>query len=839
MRTRRIHSAACLSLALLLVFASGCRTAQGKPDQEPGGTDLIVEQFEINGMEAFDIAELESGLATQQDPGWRASIPWMPLIGADHSYFNRIEWRRDLDRIRTFYKVRGYFDAKIASQSIIKSPKRNAVRIRLRISEGQPTLVDEIRIEGDEGLTQADRDGLLDKLAVKKGEVFRQNDYIRALSQLLSRLRSRSYAYAEVSGRVVVRPGEQSARVVFFLDPGPRAKFGEIQIVGTEEIPDRFIREAIPFEKGEPYSSDALEAAQQDIYALEVFSLVSVLPEHEAERALSAVQEDGEDQPAESDKQARGQPTGHDSDSTTTEGEEKLPTEAPASEQIVEQDPDDEQPAAPATGAMGISDIIGNAQQEAEQRATLDPSVPIVVRVKEARMWNAEIGAGFALESNRQDVHGQLNWSSRNFLGGLRKLRHFNSVGYAWAFNARDTNPLTPAFLSDPAQIDNQGVVYSSELEFRQPQFLERLTNLRIQPAIRRDLEVGYDYLNPSLAIGVDREFFRHLTIALNYNLSFYNFDYDANALDPERTPLGVDFEERFLLEYLTQRFTLDYRDSPLNPTRGFQATLQVQEANNYVFGGEFDFLKFVASVAGYVPFRLGTEWVLALRAELGAIYNIEDPREADGQSRTRRVPTLNRFYSGGKGRFRGLGRKLISPYRVGSFRLGEEFSVRAPSPGEADVVPVGGRTKLELAVEPRFRLVRNLLDVGDLWGAVYYDAATILQGQLMIQTAANESLGLGIVDEVDLMDTLIHSVGAGVWWVTPVGPVRIDFAWTLSPLSNDPRFRTCRSLETEGVNSPVETGLQDCDFVPLDQDPIQQQLNLDYSFFIGIGHSF
>ncbi|MGM0558225.1 MAG: BamA/TamA family outer membrane protein [Myxococcota bacterium] len=849
MITRRIHRAALFALGLLLILSgTSCRTVKAKPDGEPGSTNMIVERFEIRGVEAFDVGEIKSGLATQQDPGWRTSISWMPLIGADHEYFNRIEWRRDLERIRTFYRTRGYFDAKIASESIVRGPDGERVRIRLQISEGQPTEISEIRVEGEDGLRAEDRRGLLEGLPVKKGKRFVQEDYLRSKSRLLSRLRTRSYAYADVSGRVVITPTDRDAKIVFFIDPGPRATFGEVQIVGNEEIPERFIREAISIDPGDPYSNDALDRAQEDIYALEVFSLVSVLPEHEAEQALSSFREDAasrgdsqeDSQPSESRSDQDEDQDGSAEDQSTT----TLPDDGgPASTDIIDQKPDDEDETArdrpPARGPMGISDIVGSAQTSAEQRTTLDPSVPIIVRVKEARMWSAELGVGVSIESNRQDIHGKINWSSRNFLGGLRKLRHFNTVGYAWAFNSQDTNLLRPAFLADPSQIDNQGVVFSSELEFRQPQFFERLTNLRIQPAIRRDVEVGFDYLNPSLAVGIDRTFFRHLTIALNYNLSFYSFNYDASALDPESTPLGVDFQERFLLEYLTQRFTLDYRDSPLNPTRGFQANLQIQEANNYIFGGEFDFLKFVTSIQGYIPFDLGTKWVLALRAELGAIYNIEDPETQDGRSSTRRVPTLNRFYSGGKGQMRGLGRKLISPYRVGSFRISDQFVNRAPPPSDADVVPVGGLTKLELAVEPRFRLVKSLLDVGDLWGAVYYDAATVLSGQFLLQTDANESLGLPVVDEASLMDTLIHSVGAGVWWVTPVGPVRVDFAWTLTPLQNDPRYRTCRRVESVGINSPVETGTADCDYVPLSEDPIQQQLNLDYSFFIGIGHSF
>ena len=133
---------------------------------------------------------------------------------------------------------------------------------------------------------------------------------------------------------------------------------------------------------------------------------------------------------------------------------------------------------------------------------------------------------------------------------------------------------------------------------------------------------------------------------------------------------------------------------------------------------------------------------------------------------------------------------------------------------------------------------VRNLAEVGDLWGTVFYDVATVLSEQLLFSTAASESLERGTASLDDLYSSLLHGVGAGAFWLTPVGPVRADFALTLNDLSDDPRFRTC-GPPSRVRDEVTQTGRTDCEFLPVEQDPVQQQLNLDYSFFIGIGHSF
>jgi outer membrane protein assembly factor BamA len=282
------------------------------------------------------------------------------------------------------------------------------------------------------------------------------------------------------------------------------------------------------------------------------------------------------------------------------------------------------------------------------------------------------------------------------------------------------------------------------------------------------------------------------------------------------------------------RRIALDLRDSPLNPQSGFYSSLSFQEAGSYLLGGDFQFLKVVWANEGYVPLDLLTRWVFAARFRVGAIYNNE-PVETNevGDTQADPIPIENRLYGGGANSLRGLGRNNLSFFRVGNFRPDRPASVDT-----VEVIPIGGLTLAEASFEPRFRLMRDLAGVGPLWGLAFFDVATILEQQLFYSTTASESLGIGSADFSDITDSLISAVGAGAFWLTPVGPVRADFSVTLNDLSNDPRFRTCGPASR--VRDEVsQTGRSDCEFLPVERDPVQQQINLDYSFFIGVGHSF
>lgn len=827
-----------LLLLIALPWAGACSTtdaAQKKTTLNPGQTELRIASFKIQGTKRFSESTIKDGLVTTEDPGWRAAMPWMPLIGAEHQYFNSLDWERDLERIQIFYAMHGYFNARVVNKSIVQSQEKDEVRISITISEGEPTMLTEMDIEGLEPLADELREEIVKDLALEVGEVFTQEKYQQTRRALATRLKRRSFAYAQTTGRATIDPETDSARVQFFLDPGPHASFGEVYIIGNDQIETRFIEDALTIKPGEDYSAHQLDLLQADIYDMGVFSLVSVLPAHEASQEL--LEQAGIDPASVQLEQEEGQPSAlqQESDDSLSAGARQMSEgDRPSEDEIQVQDPDaDDEDDDDMMGAMGISDLLAEAQSMAEARTELDQSVPIIVRVKEARLWNVEVGAGVSVGTNRSDIHGLANWSSQNFLGGLRKLEHFNTAGYAWAANDSGYNLATPLWFGGKSEAANQGVFLESRLQFRQPQFLEKKTIFKSGVSLKRNIEVGYTVWNPAGMIGVERKFWRHLNLELNYRLSYFSYQDVGQALltTPE---LGVEYAPDYLLEYLEQRATLDFRDDPFNPTSGFLSSLTFQEAGSYVAGGDFDFLKVAWANQAYLPFSLLTDWVLAGRFRVGAIYNTETTqRDESGRSTTRAVPIESRFYAGGAGSLRGLGRNNLSYFRVGSYDPSNPADIK-----KVEVIPVGGVTVLEASIEPRFQLMENLAGVGPLWGVLFYDVATVLDKQLYFNTSAGSVLAGDSATVKDLRDSLVSGLGGGMFWLTPVGPVRADFAVTLNDLSNDPRFRICGPF-SRVQDGASQSGQTSCDYMPEARDPIVQQLNLNYSFFIGIGHSF
>lgn len=745
-------------LALLLASGVGCASApEEEPFELPGQTDLEVDSIELRGVEAFSEAEILKGLETKQDPGWRADAEWLPLLGADHAYWNPVLWERDKLRIQNFYRSKGYFGATITSINVQENRAGTAVRVLVTIDEGEPTPIKSITIDGLEptGLTDSE---IISELPISLGEPLVEAEYLEAKDQLTEALQRRSFAYANLRGRVVVSQDLSGADVFFFVDPGPPCSFGSIQIEGLDDVERSYVEEAVAFEAGDPFDPDLVRDTQAAIYDLGVFSVVKVAPEHTLGREK--------------------------------EGEEEEAVEEEAEEQAL----------------GGLDSIMNAAQEKAEQRVELDPVVPVVIRVKEARVLNVRVGTGIALETQRASTRVRADWSHRNFLGGLRKLEHFNTAGYAWADKSAGFSYL-PNF-TDPS---NQGVTVGSQLRFTQPQFFERLTSFNANVEVSREVEIDWTVFSPSLSFGLRRTWFRRLRTDVSYNASLFRLSNLSDAPSQGRPP------SEYIIEYLEQRLLLDFRNDVLNPSRGWAIELVLQEAAELVgnlpgiSGGDFDYFYVSLGAENYLSWKLLVPQVLATRVRLGSIYNV---------GRDALAPLPQRLYGGGADSIRSFGTRRLSLYTTDG---GEAFAI-------------GGFTRAEASVEPRFRMVDDLLEVGDLWGALYVDAATILPGQFMFDTSSNQaSCGYpdGCVEDFGtILDSVVYGVGAGLWWVTPIGPVRADFAYTVSDTSTDSRFRQCPVPTDDRGYCPAE------EFVPTDNDKVQEAISR-WNIYIGIGHTF
>jgi outer membrane protein insertion porin family len=203
--------------------------------------------------------------------------------------------------------------------------------------------------------------------------------------------------------------------------------------------------------------------------------------------------------------------------------------------------------------------------------------------------------------------------------------------------------------------------------------------------------------------------------------------------------------DQRVRLSTLSATWIRDTRDKPLDAHRGFYQTVDLGITAK-ALGASANFGRVLAQSSYYKP--LG-ETVWANRITIGLV-------ESFGNSD---VPTSERFFSGGETTLRGFPINGAGPQRV----VVACTNPSVPSTCVNLVVPVGGRQLFIFNSEWRFPL-RIKKGLG---AAIFYDGGNVY----------------GPIGITHLFNNYTNTVGVGLRYTTPVGPIRFDIGRNLNPI--------------------------------------------------------
>ncbi len=228
------------------------------------------------------------------------------------------------------------------------------------------------------------------------------------------------------------------------------------------------------------------------------------------------------------------------------------------------------------------------------------------------------------------------------------------------------------------------------------------------------------------------------------YRYSFRRVLVEANSLqiDPQQIPL---FSQPTEISAFSFTWIRDRRDNPAEAARGDFNTVDVSLAGKPI-GSSASFLRFYFQNSTF--HRVGRRLIFARSARLGLQEPLPD-------TALNEIPLPERFFAGGGNTLRGFGLNQAGP--------------RDPQTG----FPVGGLAMIVLNHELRFpmRLPRLGESVG---GAVFYDAGNVF-GRINRITFRWTAPSPGDLNYFS------HTIGIGLRYGTPIGPVRLDLGYQLN----------------------------------------------------------
>jgi translocation and assembly module TamA len=203
-------------------------------------------------------------------------------------------------------------------------------------------------------------------------------------------------------------------------------------------------------------------------------------------------------------------------------------------------------------------------------------------------------------------------------------------------------------------------------------------------------------------------------------------FDLEKSKVDN-----AIQREDEYLIATLTGSLDWDHRDNKLNPSKGFRNFFTAAPAYN--FDQDEAFATFTNDFSIYQAIDADRRFVLAGRVQ-GGVITVEDIRT---------VAPNRRLYAGGPGTVRGYAYQSL-----------------APKNHKGDLI--GGKSLFAATAELRYR-INSTLGL-----AAFVDAGNAFE------------------DYTPEFDKLKFGVGGGVRYLTPVGPLRVDLAFPVTPNKDD-----------------------------------------------------
>jgi len=268
------------------------------------------------------------------------------------------------------------------------------------------------------------------------------------------------------------------------------------------------------------------------------------------------------------------------------------------------------------------------------------------------------------------------------------------------------------------AEIGGRTTFY--EINFRDPWFMNKpiLFSTSIYKITRE--YIAYDKKATGFGFSFGKDFSEYVKGEIEYNFedaTIFNVSKDASIVIREQE--GTNTTSR-----ITPSLVRDTRDNYLDPSRGSRNSIYLTYAG---IGGTNKYIKGEVDSARFFPLGKTT---FMLRGRFGYAAGVWG----------KDLPLYERFYTGGIYTIRGLGWGEAGP--------------RDRETGD----PIGGTTELIFNAEYIFPIISELR----LKGVVFVDAGNSYES-------------------FDKFGSLRYTTGGGIRWISPMGPIRVEWGYNLN----------------------------------------------------------
>ena len=657
------------------------------------------------------------------------------------------------NRITTWLQERGYWRARV---SYSRRQTETGLEVVFTIARGRVYRVQSLLIGGAQALPEPT---LRQRITIETGDAFAPSALTAGIASITQLYQNSGFPAARIEQALVdvsapsLSPDVEGAlEIRLRVNEGTRAMVSGIAFEGVKALDETALRSALTITAGQPFSSAAVVASREAV-------LRRYLDDGYRQAQIEARLESGATPGAIGVTFVLVEGRQTLVDRILVVGNERTSEDTIRRElRIVSGQPFglsrvfESQRRLTALGLFRSVRIVDVGQANVDTH-------DVVITVEEAPVTTVGYGAGLQggqrLRTVEDDgtVEETFEFAARGFFEAGRR----NLWGKNRAVSLFVRASVRPRDYPDDPERDGSGLAlneYRVLGTWREPRAFLDSANLDVAAFVEQAIRSSFSFRRQQARVDWSRLFGEKITFVARYGFGRTEI-YDAR-IDPE-DQLNVDrLFPQVRISSVTNSVIRDTRDDPLDPGKGTFVALDGEVAGRAI-GSEVGFAK--SLLQGFVYRRIpgARRIVVAGGARLGLARGL--PREIgrlgddgqplygpDGQPLVDVVtdlPAAERFFAGGDNTVRGFAQD----------RLGE------PATLDRNGLPTGGNALIVFNTEVRVPVWRGLIAAG------FVDA-----GNVFLR-----------VSNLDLAE-IRGAAGFGIRYLSPIGPIRVDLGFKLSP---------------------------------------------------------
>lgn len=639
----------------------------------------------------------------------------------------------------SYLQKKGYFDAKVGADVTQHGADEFIV---YSITKGPRHKVAEISVAGNQHIPD---EQLMPHVTVKAGHFLSHGQYSQHLVQTtITNLKNiyESNGYSGVQVTPLVKNENGNIAVTFRIDEGPQDIVQTLRIEGTQQLnQSEFAPKGLELAPGKAYSQKAADADRNQIMANYLKRGFLTVTFRETAREIP-------DQPHQLEVvyHIHEGPQVHTA-TVVTLGRDQT------QQKLVNRDLVNIEPGRPLTESgmftsetrLYRSGVFDWAQVDPRRQITTQNKEDVLVKVHESKRNAITYGFGFevinrggSVPSGTVAVPGlppiglpsTFKTSEKTFWGprGTFEYTRKNLRGKAESLG----------IAGFAGRLDQRGSV-----TYTDPMF--RWTKWKASASISGEHNSENPIFTSRQGL-FEYQGQRALNADETTNL-FLRYDFRETGLTRLLIPQLIPPEDTHVrLSTVSATYLRDTRDNALNAHKGIYESFEV-DLNPSALGSNFDFARFLGQTAYYKDIGKGIIWANSIR------LGLEKPFAGS------HVPLSETFFSGGGSTLRGFPLNGAGPQRA----IPACGNPAVPSTCSLITVPVGGNQLLILNSEFRIPVNYDLPLVHKNLGlAAFYDGGNVFR-------------------KIGFHGQYTNTVGGGLRYNTPVGPLRLDIGHNLN----------------------------------------------------------